>query len=50
LSAEILKKEVCGGPSGAANRIVAQLKRDEVFAPSTTIWAPQAEMGDSIPD
>src|SRR5437762_1673663 len=26
--------------------IVAQLKRDEVFAPSTTIWAPQAEMGD----
>src|SRR5213596_96792 len=26
--------------------IVAQLKRDEVFAPSTTIFAPQAEMGD----
>src|SRR5436853_2008902 len=26
--------------------IVEQLKRDEVFAPSTTIWAPQAEMGD----
>src|SRR2546426_8755150 len=26
--------------------IVAQLKREEVFAPSTTIWAPQAEMGD----
>src|SRR6266478_9970643 len=26
--------------------IVAELKRDEVFAPSTTIWAPQAEMGD----
>jgi radical SAM superfamily enzyme YgiQ (UPF0313 family) len=26
--------------------IVKQLKRDEVFAPSTTIWAPQAEMGD----
>src|SRR5207253_3322332 len=26
--------------------LVAQLKRDEVFAPSTTIWAPQAEMGD----
>jgi hypothetical protein len=26
--------------------IVAQLKRDEIFAPSTTIWAPQAEMGD----
>src|SRR6266498_178159 len=28
------------------SEIVAQLKRDEVFAPSTTIWAPQAEMGD----
>jgi radical SAM superfamily enzyme YgiQ (UPF0313 family) len=26
--------------------LVAQLKRDEVFAPSTTIFAPQAEMGD----
>src|SRR5438132_7899326 len=26
--------------------IAAQLKRDEVFAPSTTIWAPRAEMGD----
>ncbi len=26
--------------------IVEQLKRDEVFAPSTTIFAPQAEMGD----
>lgn len=26
--------------------IVEQLKRDEIFAPSTTIWAPQAEMGD----
>src|SRR6185436_163558 len=26
--------------------IVAQLKRDEVFAPSTTIFAPQAEMGE----
>ena len=26
--------------------LVEQLKRDEVFAPSTTIWAPQAEMGD----
>src|SRR5258706_9787716 len=26
--------------------IVAQLKRDEGFAPSTTIWAPQARMGD----
>jgi len=26
--------------------IVAQLRRDEVFAPSTTIFAPQAEMGD----
>src|SRR5712664_370891 len=26
--------------------IVAQLKRDEVFAPSTVIWAPDAEMGD----
>src|SRR3989442_11735327 len=26
--------------------IVEQLKRDECFAPSTTIWAPQAEMGD----
>jgi radical SAM superfamily enzyme YgiQ (UPF0313 family) len=26
--------------------IVAQLKRDEVFAPSTSIFAPQAEMGD----
>src|SRR5882672_7796559 len=26
--------------------IIEQLKRDEVFAPSTTIWAPQAEMGD----
>src|SRR5437868_10089465 len=28
------------------NEIVAQLKRDEVFAPSTFIFAPQAEMGD----
>jgi len=27
-------------------QIVEQLKRDEVFAPSTTIFAPQAEMGD----
>jgi radical SAM superfamily enzyme YgiQ (UPF0313 family) len=26
--------------------LVDQLKRDEVFAPSTTIFAPQAEMGD----
>jgi len=26
--------------------IAAQLRRDEVFAPSTTIFAPQAEMGD----
>ncbi|HEY6047028.1 MAG TPA: hypothetical protein VIU65_10525, partial [Pyrinomonadaceae bacterium] len=26
--------------------IVAQLKREEVFAPSTTIFAPQAEMGE----
>jgi radical SAM superfamily enzyme YgiQ (UPF0313 family) len=26
--------------------IIQQLKRDEVFAPSTTIFAPQAEMGD----
>src|SRR5437764_3947628 len=26
--------------------IVAQLKRDDVFAASRTIWAPQAEMGD----
>src|SRR5689334_10480733 len=26
--------------------IVEQLKRDEVFAPSTSIFAPQAEMGD----
>jgi radical SAM superfamily enzyme YgiQ (UPF0313 family) len=26
--------------------LIAQLKRDEVFAPSTTIFAPQAEMGD----
>ena len=26
--------------------IIAQLKRDEVFAPSTSIFAPQAEMGD----
>src|SRR5438128_3012048 len=26
--------------------LVEQLKRDEVFAPSTTIFAPQAEMGD----
>jgi radical SAM superfamily enzyme YgiQ (UPF0313 family) len=26
--------------------IVSQLRRDEVFAPSTTIFAPQAEMGD----
>src|SRR6266542_744806 len=26
--------------------VVAQLRRDEVFAPSTTIFAPQAEMGD----
>ncbi len=26
--------------------LVAQLRRDEVFAPSTTIFAPQAEMGD----
>jgi radical SAM superfamily enzyme YgiQ (UPF0313 family) len=26
--------------------IIEQLKRDEVFAPSTNIWAPQAEMGD----
>src|SRR6266550_2675699 len=26
--------------------IIEQLKRDEIFAPSTTIWAPQAEMGD----
>lgn len=26
--------------------IAEQLRRDEVFAPSTTIWAPQAEMGD----
>lgn len=26
--------------------LVAQLKRDQVFAPSTTIFAPQAEMGD----
>src|SRR3981081_2243810 len=25
--------------------IVEQLKRDEVFAPSTTLWAPQAAMG-----
>src|SRR5437016_8413077 len=26
--------------------IADQLRRDEVFAPSTSIWAPQAEMGD----
>jgi radical SAM superfamily enzyme YgiQ (UPF0313 family) len=26
--------------------IAAQLRRDEVFAPATTIFAPQAEMGD----
>src|ERR1043166_3871782 len=26
--------------------LVEQLRRDEVFAPSTTIFAPQAEMGD----
>ncbi len=26
--------------------IAAQLRRDEVFAPSTTIFAPEAEMGD----
>ncbi|HYX30852.1 MAG TPA: radical SAM protein [Pyrinomonadaceae bacterium] len=26
--------------------LVAQLRRDQVFAPSTTIFAPQAEMGD----
>src|SRR4030095_15779722 len=26
--------------------IIDQLRRDEVFAPSTTIFAPQAEMGD----
>jgi len=26
--------------------VVAQLRRDEVFAPSTMIFAPQAEMGD----
>jgi radical SAM superfamily enzyme YgiQ (UPF0313 family) len=26
--------------------LVAQLKRDEIFAPSTVIFAPQAEMGD----
>lgn len=26
--------------------LVAQLKRDQVFAPSTTIFAPEAEMGD----
>src|SRR5436190_816305 len=26
--------------------IAAELRRDEVFAPSTTIFAPQAEMGD----
>src|SRR5438067_934127 len=28
------------------NDLVDQLRRDEVFAPSTTIFAPQAEMGD----
>jgi len=28
--------------------IAAQLRRDEVFAPSTTIFAPQAEMGDRL--
>jgi len=28
------------------NDLVEQLRRDEVFAPSTTIFAPQAEMGD----
>jgi len=27
------------------NDLVDQLRRDEVFAPSTTIFAPQAEMG-----
>src|SRR5207253_9935130 len=26
--------------------IAAQLRRDEFFEPSTTIWAPLAEMGD----
>jgi len=28
------------------SELVEQLRRDEVFAPSTTIFAPQAEMGD----
>ena len=28
------------------SELVDQLRRDEVFAPSTTIFAPQAEMGD----
>lgn len=28
------------------NDLAEQLRRDEVFAPSTTIFAPQAEMGD----
>ena len=30
----------------AQTDLVEQLRRDEVFAPSTTIFAPQAEMGD----
>src|SRR5437588_219852 len=30
----------------AQTDLVDQLRRDEVFAPSTTIFAPQAEMGD----
>src|SRR5437588_6681490 len=30
----------------AQTDLVDQLRRDEVFAPSTTIWAPRAEMGD----
>jgi radical SAM superfamily enzyme YgiQ (UPF0313 family) len=30
------------------NDLVEQLRRDKVFAPSTTIFAPQAEMGDRL--